>query len=318
MKRVHQQLAAILIYGLAVVPLACKSGTKISGDVKERQSETPSDSDLKDKDKTVIVDSEAPSIPNAITGALLTCVTKEANDKVEVNVGCRYVNEAKVRVLGRDVAKTQKFTYSGVVPSGITVTQLAADAEYEATFNFKGTSFASLLAASKALSYAVQLTGLVNGEADTTIGGTGVEIVTPPAPRWVRDSGTDLNKNGVCDGSETCVYVGNGLMWLRDNFVPRGQMDASAACEQSEAGYTDWVLTTNNQLLMAFEKSIWDVGEASMLNIADSHYWTTDSPAKETPTSAEIYGISRKLNANDEAVKLRTEGIHLICVRPAG
>jgi len=323
MKSQRSPIVTLLILGLAVAPLACKSDTKISGTVKERESKAPAEQEAKNGDQQPIttnsVDTETVTAPNAITGALLTCATIEATDKVEVSVGCRYENANKVRIPASAIAKTHTFAYAGTLPSGIIVTQLPADASYEVIYSFSGANFASLDNLVKTIQFSVQLSGLVNGDPDKTIGGKGNDIALPPPPRWVREKSTDANGNGICDGSETCIYVGNGLMWLRDSNVPKGHVDASLTCQNLTAPFSGWYLPTTTNMKIAYEKGIWDLAEASMLNIADSQYYSNQGPIPgSTPAlpNGTIFTVSYK--TGNQTNVLGDDLIHFLCVRPAG
>lgn len=327
MGRIYDSYTAILLCTLVASPLACKSDSKISGEIKEgqRAEATQAKIDAKEteyaqsKDHAAAASSNAEpeivSIPNAITGALLTCHAIEANDKVEVLVACRYENAEKQRVPLSAIAKEQSFSYSGTIPSGIVVTLLPADASYEVYFSFSGASFATLNGLVKTLQFNASLSGLVNGEPDGMLSGKGSDIVTAPVARWVRESQTDVNANGICDGTEVCIYIGNGMMWMRDTTVPKNHVDASLGCTGGVSGpYSGWSLPSVALMKMAYEKGIWDLADPSALSLSDSAYYSNEgaAPGSGLPEDT-IYAVNLKTGLQTSQV--RADILHFLCVR---
>lgn len=307
----HSVILGLLLTQMSV---ACKSNAKINGTVKERELPTNADTSPAATDTTQ--ESESVTLPTAITGALLTCATIESNDKVEVRVACRYENANKVRVPLSSIASAQKFSYDGVLPAGITVSLQAADANYEVYFTFSGANFATLDALVKKVRFNVELKGLSNGDPDKTIGGKGNDIAQPPAKRWVRDAKSDKNGNGLCDTGESCIFVGNGLMWIRDGGTPRNHVNASLVCNDLMDTYDDWQLPALNSMKMAYEKNIWELADPSLLNLVDKDYYSNQGPIpSEGTASNDIFSLNLKTGIQS-TLNFATE-LHSFCVRNA-
>lgn len=311
-KRIFQSLVFGLL--LTQVGVACKSNAKINGTVKER--ELPANADTSPAPTDTTQESESVTLPTAITGALLTCATIESNDKVEVKVACRYENANKVRVPLSSIASSQKFSYDAVLPAGITVTLQAADANYEVYFTFSGANFATLDALVKKVQFNVELVGLSNGDPDKTIGGKGNDIAQAPAKRWVREAKSDKNSNGLCDTGESCIFVGNGLMWIRDGGTPRNHVNATLVCGDLNDVYDDWQLPGINSLKMAYEKNIWELADASLLNLTNSEYYSNQGPIpSEGAASNDIFSLN--LNTGVQSTLNYSTQLHSVCVRTA-
>jgi hypothetical protein len=305
-----------LILGLLLtqVSVACKSNAKISGTVKER--ELPADSDTVPAPTNTNPESETVTLPTAITGALLTCATIESNDKVEVRVACRYENANKVRVPLSAIASEQKFSYDSVLPAGITITLEAADANYEAYFVFSGASFATLNALIKTVRFEVELIGLTTGDPDKTIGGKGNVLAQAPVKRWVRDSKSDANGNGLCDTGESCIFVGNGLMWLRDTGASQNHMLSSQACNAATDTYDDWFTPDLNSLKMAFEKNIWELADPALLNLGDGDYYSSQGPVPAAGVEAALNNVyTYNLKTGNQVTHNLNDTLRSLCVK---
>ncbi|MBC7660790.1 MAG: hypothetical protein H7249_13925, partial [Chitinophagaceae bacterium] len=231
------KIRALTIYGLnlSVASLLCScKPTQVKGDVKEKTVEADAEGATAGNTSAdrAMNDSDTVAVPSAVTGALLTCRTVESSNAIEVRVGCNFSDEKGARIPLASLASKANFSYTNTLPSGLTVNILPADSTYEGTYVFNGTDFASTNAFIQIVQFNVGLVGLVKGGADAVIGGLGKDIATPPAARWVRESTTDTNSNKLCDAGETCIYVGNGLYWLRDTGVAASHVLSSQTCNK--------------------------------------------------------------------------------------
>ncbi len=112
-----------------------------------------------------------------------------------------------------------------------------------------------------------------------------------PGSNWLRDSGSDTDTNGACNGSEQCVYKDQitGQYWAKDDATTRTWENAIIYCDGlSYGGYTDWRLPTQKELAQAVVDRIASV--ATALGIGNANYISSTS-ASDTPT-----GNSNALN----------------------
>lgn len=294
--------------------VSCSSDAKINGTVKEGKlnpntgvngDPKNSNQNPNDPDNTTVLSGESVSIPGAVTGAFLVCAVNELSEKVEVKVGCGFQDANSNRVAIRSIAAADKFYLTGPQPAGVTVTSLPGDELYDAYFSFTGSTFDTLKAAAFSSVYQVELTGLTNGEESKVIGGKGTTVATPPPARWLREASTDTNANTLCDGSEVCIYQGNGIMWFKDLAVAKGYGEANSFCEGFSDIFTDWRLPNESELKMAFAKGIMEVGAPNILNLSDTGYWVS-SPNGTTAVNP-VTGASTQVPT--------TEAHRSMCVR---
>ncbi len=268
--------------------LSCKSDIKIIGATKEGTDHRDANRDLPkaapDEELPVdphtdstVLNSETVSVPSVINGAFLVCAMQEANDTVELRVGCGFQDANNHRVEIRSLAASARFYLLGSQPNGVNVASLPGDANYDAIFSFTGSTFDLLKSAAFATFYQVELIGPSNGGPDKVVGGQGTSVAMPPAARWIREISSDANANQLCDGNEICIYQGNGLMWYKDLGAAKTYGDANSFCDTFTDSFSDWRLPTEGELKMAFQKGIVEVAAAPILNILNEGYFALDS-----------------------------------------
>lgn len=107
---------------------------------------------------------------------------------------------------------------------------------------------------------------------------------------WTRDTLSDTGAggggatDGVCNGSEACVYLDNttGLRWSRYDGTTRTWENAITYCDGlNYGGYTDWRLPTQKELQQAYVDGIWSTKGATKLNLDYDHMSAT-RPSNDT------------------------------------
>lgn len=108
--------------------------------------------------------------------------------------------------------------------------------------------------------------------------------------QWIRDplsdngNGGGTASNGLCDGTEACVYQDriSGLYWLKDDGQVGRDWEASITyCEGlSAGGYSDWRLPTQKIMMQAYINSIWSI--KTELNLSTLYYSTSTTWSQGT------------------------------------
>ncbi|RZA11438.1 MAG: hypothetical protein EOP10_33075, partial [Proteobacteria bacterium] len=259
----------------------------VKGDVQKREAAV----DSKDSADSKVVEKpgkqkpnpsdDTIAIPTEITGALLTCEALESNSEISLDVNCVFKNEQGQRILGSSISQKQSFGWYGGLDAAIKVALLPSTADYEAIYRFDGVGFDELQTAARSITYTVKFVGIVDGRSDVAIESPAKNVLAPEKPRYIRESQTDTNKNGLCDDGEKCVYEGGGLWWFRDLGLSKLHSEAKETCQGFIEIYDDYRLPTANEMKMAFAKNISSVGGDTELAIQDALMWSLDAGAAE-------------------------------------
>ena len=140
-----------------------------------------------------------------------------------------------------------------------------------------------------------------------------------PIPSIFRDLASDTGvgggtaSNGVCDGTEDCVYLDRttGQYWIKDDATTRTWEIAITFCEGLTLGtYADWRVPTQKELLMASIDRIFEV--KTPLNITNVGYWTATTVSTSAGASAQEVFPSSATTASVP----KTNSANVLCVRP--
>ncbi len=128
---------------------------------------------------------------------------------------------------------------------------------------------------------------------------------------WLRDPVSDSDSNGLCNGSEQCVYKDRitGFYWFKDDAVVRTWEAAITYCENLTSGtYSDWRLPAQKELAMAYIDGI--SSQKAPLTLTLSAYWSATTNSTLTSNG---YGYS--ILSGDALNDLKTNSYATLCVR---
>lgn len=98
---------------------------------------------------------------------------------------------------------------------------------------------------------------------------------------WELNDAGDVNRNGLCDGLEDCVYrqISSSLLWAkRMDQGLRNWSAAAAYCDKLDySGFSDWRLPTKDEALKAAQDEMWSEVKATLLNNAPSTWTSTET-----------------------------------------
>ena len=133
---------------------------------------------------------------------------------------------------------------------------------------------------------------------------------------WLRDSQSDTDSDGTCDGIENCVYKdqNSGLLWSRSDLTTKTWENAITYCDglngSNYGGYSGgWRLPTEKELLQAYVDGIWS--QKGRLNFTPGHFWSSSSSSSFPTTDAMQVGLSDGYVTNFGKTSL----YYVMCVR---
>jgi hypothetical protein len=135
---------------------------------------------------------------------------------------------------------------------------------------------------------------------------------------WIRETSTDNGSgggtasNGLCDGTEVCLYVDRltGMTWAKGDGVQRTLEGAITHCEGLvRGGFSDFRLPTQKELLQAYVNGIWSLKGAAQLNIM-AFNWSSSTVSYAFDSGWLLY-----LNYGYSVATLKTSLAANMCVR---
>ncbi|MBC7532418.1 MAG: DUF1566 domain-containing protein [Oligoflexus sp.] len=134
---------------------------------------------------------------------------------------------------------------------------------------------------------------------------------TAPGSNWLRDSLSDSNANGTCDGSEACVYkdLTTGLLWAKDDTSTYTWENAISYCAGLNYGsYTGWRLPTQKELTQSYINGIW--AQNTPLSLSSNYYWSSSTRSNFTTNAWVVYQSLGSVNYAPNSNYFR-----VLCVR---
>ncbi len=281
--------------------VGCKSQ---SADKKVASSQTnqyaendQKDKDGKSNDSNTASSDETPSIPQAITGALLTCATilPPVGSVSSAQIGCRLSDTSGQRI---DPATSgNSAVYAPVsVPTGVTVNQkvpMIAERNFDSIFEISSSDAAALDSAVASIVYKVDITNISdNAEvASKTSDKSTVQIEVPRAD-WVRK---------VEGAAPYFIDKTTALTWGVDDGKSYTFDEATAHCAALDyVGAHNWRVPSISELLAAhldeIEKAFPQPENMNIDNTRNGGYIST---ALTPDTFSSIFGAGNKRLALD-------------------
>lgn len=114
---------------------------------------------------------------------------------------------------------------------------------------------------------------------------------------WFMDAGADngagggTSGNGICDGTEDCVYkdLVTNRLWARSDATTRSWEDAISYCDAlNYGGQSGWRIPTQKEAMQAYVNAIWYHKASAELNLTNTNYWTATTYSPSTGSAWSI------------------------------
>jgi len=252
--------------------IGCSNGSPLSGkasiakipggsqQVTSEPVETPdSDPSRAQSAAPPMDDTDKVSAPVPITGVYLQCVSllSATDTNFLSSVGCRTVNDAKVRVPLTAIADSAQYSYITPNPVDVSLSMrqpIIGEEEFDSIFEARGLDKVSTQVASQNTRILVKLNGLIVG------GGTADKS------SLIRDA---IEASALVDASEggwsrrcshgECEYIDTvtGISWSSDLGNQHTYTEAKILCDSLVSmEHSDWHLATASQLATAHSNNI--------------------------------------------------------------